>query len=455
MTITTLLKKQMTKTLTCLASTCLFAFSANAQEKNITLSFPTAQDAEGCELYITPLEIDNVHAAVKMENSGASFKVSAPASSVDLYNLTIIRNKTQLISAISTDPQSKDVTIPVKFDGNFLMVTNTEENKALSAFRKCEYDVFVNLWDGDKETEHIKGMIKSLRVKADSILNVHSCNKNTAEYIKIWAYTTAANAFGSLPNVLRCKASELPFKREDVLEGAEKVLDKPMATLFYSAPGIISSSIPMPASLAEQLDWLHKNFKCESIINKVSTSLLERFISRFDYAGKYEKGLEEMKAVTERYSLDKKFLNKFIANKVTVPGNLFPEGLSFTDKEGKTHTISEFKGKYVFIDLWASWCVPCCKEVPHLQALEKELQNKDVVFLSISIDSKKEPWLKKMNELKMHGNQWHDASSSLSKALNVQGIPFFVIYDKEGKLHTYNAPRPSHPQTKNFLEELK
>ena len=55
----------------------------------------------------------------------------------------------------------------------------------------------------------------------------------------------------------------------------------------------------------------------------------------------------------------------------------------------------------------------------------------------------------------MHGNQWHDANSSLANALNVRGIPFFVIYDKEGKLHYYNAPRPSQPSIKEMLEGLK
>ena len=58
--------------------------------------------------------------------------------------------------------------------------------------------------------------------------------------------------------------------------------------------------------------------------------------------------------------------------------------------------FAQFRGKYVYIDLWASWCVPCCREVPHLQKLEKELENKDVVFLSISIDQNPSAWKKKM-----------------------------------------------------------
>ena len=56
----------------------------------------------------------------------------------------------------------------------------------------------------------------------------------------------------------------------------------------------------------------------------------------------------------------------------------------------------------------------------------------------------------------MHGNQLHDRDGKLSQILNVGGIPFFVVYDKEGKLHTYGALRPSMGEPlKTFLKELK
>jgi thiol-disulfide isomerase/thioredoxin len=83
------------------------------------------------------------------------------------------------------------------------------------------------------------------------------------------------------------------------------------------------------------------------------------------------------------------------------------------------------------------------KEVPALQQLEKELKNDKVVFVSISIDSTEEPWKKKMEEKNMHGNQLWNPDNSLGQALNVKGIPFFVIYDPEGKLYMHGAPRPS------------
>ena len=58
-----------------------------------------------------------------------------------------------------------------------------------------------------------------------------------------------------------------------------------------------------------------------------------------------------------------------------------------------------------------------------------------------------------MNALDMHGNQWISTDNKIAEVLNVKGIPFFLIYDKEGKLYIYNAPRPSSGDTLKLLLE--
>ena len=90
------------------------------------------------------------------------------------------------------------------------------------------------------------------------------------------------------------------------------------------------------------------------------------------------------------------------------------------------------------------------------QKLEKELKNKDVVFVSVSCDSDEQAWKKKMADMNMHGIQLLDKDNTLGDALNVKGIPFYLIYDKQGNLHTYNAKRPSTGEViKDILEGLK
>ena len=142
-------------------------------------------------------------------------------------------------------------------------------------------------------------------------------------------------------------------------------------------------------------------------------------------------------------------------HKAMTVGADFPENVVLVDANGNEVDFSTFKGKYVYIDLWASWCGPCCSEVPHLQALEKELEGGDVIFVSVSTDTDTDAWKEKMEKLNMHGNQLLDRDGELCNMLNVNGIPFFVVYDKNGKLHTYGALRPSSGERlKKFLQEL-
>ena len=137
-------------------------------------------------------------------------------------------------------------------------------------------------------------------------------------------------------------------------------------------------------------------------------------------------------------------------------GSAFPKGVVLQDADGNVVDFSAFKGKYVYIDLWASWCGPCRKEIPHLQAIEEQMKDGNVVFLSISTDADSGAWKKSMAELNLHGHQLHDRDNTLCDALNIKGIPFFLVYDKEGRLHTYGAMRPSKGVLlKEFLEELE
>lgn len=76
---------------------------------------------------------------------------------------------------------------------------------------------------------------------------------------------------------------------------------------------------------------------------------------------------------------------------------------SLLDQHGKTVSLSDFKGKYVYIDVWATWCGPCVQEIPMLEKLAKQLADKNIVFLSISIDKNKEAWLEKIEQDKMEG----------------------------------------------------
>ena len=132
-----------------------------------------------------------------------------------------------------------------------------------------------------------------------------------------------------------------------------------------------------------------------------------------------------------------------------------PDFVAF-NTEGEEVKLSELKGKKVYIDVWATWCGPCVREIPALKELESELHEEDIVFLSVSIDAEKdkEKWLKFVEEKELKGLQLMaegDWKSEVASSYNVKGIPRFMLIDPEGKILTANAPRPSDPSTKELL----
>lgn len=112
--------------------------------------------------------------------------------------------------------------------------------------------------------------------------------------------------------------------------------------------------------------------------------------------------------------------------------------------KGETVKLSDFKGKYVYVDVWATWCNPCMKEVPYLIEVEKALEGKNIVFLGASVDRDKSAWEKMINEGKLAGVQIYvGLSDELSGFYKITGIPRFMLFDKEGNILEVSADRPS------------
>ena len=209
-------------------------------------------------------------------------------------------------------------------------------------------------------------------------------------------------------------------------------------------------------SLDEMLKELYNTYKCKAVKEKVADLAVKRFLTRYKYASDFEGGLEYLKSVVEYFDLSSHYVKEYMKHKASLIGADFPENVVLVNADNEVVDFSTFKGKFVYIDLWTSWCVPCCKEIPHLQAIEKEFEDSDIVFVSISTDTDEDAWKERMEEYNMAGNQLLDSENNLTDVLNVSGIPFFVVYDKEGKLHTYDALRPSSgDKLKQFLLSLQ
>ncbi len=171
------------------------------------------------------------------------------------------------------------------------------------------------------------------------------------------------------------------------------------------------------------------------------------------------KELEELYALltgeakTSKYG--KEISERIAKLKSLAPGNPSPTFNYDNFKGGKT-SLESLKGKVVYIDVWATWCGPCRGELPHLQKIEKAYHGKNIAFVSISVDKNVEAWKKMVQDQKLGGIQLYADkafSSKFVKDYGINGIPRFILLDKEGKIVNADAPRPSDKDLKKLLDE--
>ena len=122
---------------------------------------------------------------------------------------------------------------------------------------------------------------------------------------------------------------------------------------------------------------------------------------------------------------------------------------------GKEYTLADFRGKYVYIDMWATWCGPCKREMPYLKALEEEFEDAEIVFVGLSVDKDKAAWEKMVKEGGLTGVQLYlGLGSSFQEAYRVEGIPRFILLDKDGNIISNDMSRPSEEKTAETLRNL-
>jgi thiol-disulfide isomerase/thioredoxin len=202
-----------------------------------------------------------------------------------------------------------------------------------------------------------------------------------------------------------------------------------------------------------------KALKSQSIKNRlILFSINDINIENQDYKNTYNEFIfiTNDPKIKESLTFNYNNANNFLAVQT---GESSPTFNYENQKGGKT-SLESLKGKYVYIDVWATWCGPCIKEIPFLEKVEEKYQEKNIVFVSISIDNSKdrEKWSNFVNKKQMSGIQLladREFDSKFIKEYNMQTIPRFILIDTNGNIVNANAPRPSDPKLIELLNSLK
>ena len=171
------------------------------------------------------------------------------------------------------------------------------------------------------------------------------------------------------------------------------------------------------------------------------------------------KDISEMENIYHTYVRDtlltSSFAKKYERWDLSRPGKRSP-GFRAPDVNGNEYTLADFRGKYVYIDMWATWCGPCKREMPYLKALEEEFKDAEIVFLGLSVDKDKDAWENMVRQGELTGVQLYlGTGSRFQEGYRVEAIPRFILLDKEGVIISNDMSRPSAKETAETLRNLE
>lgn len=126
------------------------------------------------------------------------------------------------------------------------------------------------------------------------------------------------------------------------------------------------------------------------------------------------------------------------------------------DINGKEMSLRDFRGKYIYIDMWATWCGPCQKELPYLTKLEEKYKGRNIVFVGLSIDQDKAKWEARVKSGALGGTQLYiGKGTKFQSDYRISGIPRFILLDPNGRIVNSDMSRPSSEDTEKILNSLK
>lgn len=187
--------------------------------------------------------------------------------------------------------------------------------------------------------------------------------------------------------------------------------------------------------------------------------LLTEIVYRHIWENNGLNGADYLLSVFRRECSDKNkiaYINEMIGHwEKILPGRIAPE-FTVTGTEGQRVSLKDFRGSYLYITVWATWCVPCKSELPYLDLLQKEYYGRNIKFLTVAVDdsANQDKWREFLQQNPYAGiHTFTDGQNEFSKDYMIISVPRFILIGPDGTIINSNAPRPSG-QIRQYLDTL-
>jgi thiol-disulfide isomerase/thioredoxin len=190
-------------------------------------------------------------------------------------------------------------------------------------------------------------------------------------------------------------------------------------------------------------------------LTNVATSVVSTYFSQGG-TGDKAKVFEYYKTICDNPQMLTSMEKAYQASQTLAAGSMAPD-FEMEDTDGNKLKLSDLRGKVLYIDIWATWCGPCKQEIPYIEKLhEKYKDNPNLAFVSISVDDNLKAWQTMVEKDKPAWQNYHVVGgfdSAINKDYYINAIPRFMLIDKDGKIISVNAERPSDPRIEEILSE--
>ena len=170
--------------------------------------------------------------------------------------------------------------------------------------------------------------------------------------------------------------------------------------------------------------------------------------------------IDKVFALYRTYTKNENYLNKinnrYLKIKGLSKGSPAPN-FAIQDSEGNMISLENLNGDVIYIDFWATWCKPCLSEFKPSSLLQKKLADKKIKFLNICIESEYKTWSSLVSKKNIQGINLiadKEVEKKLKEDYLIQGLPRYVIIDKNGKIYDFSAKKPSDSELETELMKI-